>query len=165
MQHIQYFVALCDEQSFTRAAKRCAVSQPSLSNAIKQLEAEMGGPLFERGHKASPLSALGRCVQPHLADIDRSVAAARHAAAMFLAGPTVVTTHVQEKSMRKVVYGVAAVAAVLIAAVFLTPQPRPATASVESQANNIVDVRAIESSIDLAALPDGNIKGGYGEED
>jgi LysR family transcriptional regulator, hydrogen peroxide-inducible genes activator len=34
MQQIRYFLALCKERSFTHAAKRCGVSQPSLTNAI-----------------------------------------------------------------------------------------------------------------------------------
>jgi DNA-binding MarR family transcriptional regulator len=53
MQQIRYFLALCEAGNFSRAAARCGISQPSLSNAIKQLEAELGGPLFERNHKTS----------------------------------------------------------------------------------------------------------------
>jgi DNA-binding transcriptional LysR family regulator len=34
MHQIRYFLALCEERSFTRAAKRCGISQPSLTNAI-----------------------------------------------------------------------------------------------------------------------------------
>ena len=55
---IQYFVALCAELNFTRAAKRCGVSQPSLSNGIKALECELGGPLFQRRPMA--LTPLGK---------------------------------------------------------------------------------------------------------
>src|SRR5215468_10129897 len=43
MQQIRYFLALCEERSFTRAAKRCGISQPSLTNAIIALEQELGG--------------------------------------------------------------------------------------------------------------------------
>jgi DNA-binding transcriptional LysR family regulator len=50
---IQYFVALCAELNFTRAAKRCGVSQPSLSNGIKALESDFGGPLFRRAPSPS----------------------------------------------------------------------------------------------------------------
>ena len=48
MHQIFYFVALCEEQSFTRAAKRCGVAQPSLTRAIQTLEEEFGAQLFER---------------------------------------------------------------------------------------------------------------------
>jgi DNA-binding transcriptional LysR family regulator len=38
MHQVRYFLALCEERNFTRAAKRCGVAQPSLTHAIKQLE-------------------------------------------------------------------------------------------------------------------------------
>jgi LysR family transcriptional regulator, hydrogen peroxide-inducible genes activator len=62
LAQIRYFVALCDERSFTRAARRCGISQPSLSNAIKALERELGGKLFER--RGMSLTPLGKSVQP-----------------------------------------------------------------------------------------------------
>src|SRR5262249_6601752 len=58
MQQIRYFLALCEERSFTRAAKRCGVSQPSLTNAIIRLEQELGGALFQRKPLVS-LTVLG----------------------------------------------------------------------------------------------------------
>ena len=48
MHQIRYFVAVCEERSFTRAALRIGVSQPSMTNGINALEAELGGPLFVR---------------------------------------------------------------------------------------------------------------------
>ena len=57
MQHVSYFLALCEERSFTRAAKRCGVSQPSLTNAIMALEQELGGAPTQaprRAHRARP---------------------------------------------------------------------------------------------------------------
>src|SRR5205823_7287699 len=48
MQQIRYFLALCEERNFTRAARRCGVSQPSLTNAMIALERELGGALFQR---------------------------------------------------------------------------------------------------------------------
>lgn len=47
---LKCFVAVFEERSITKAAQRVFVSQPSLSSAIKQLEAELGVALFER-HK------------------------------------------------------------------------------------------------------------------
>ena len=72
MQQIRYFLALCEDHNFTRAAERCGVSQPSLTRAIKQLETELGGPLFERSRTASRLSCLGMAVRPHLAAVDQA---------------------------------------------------------------------------------------------
>ena len=65
MQQIRYFVALCEERSFTRAARRCGVSQPSMTNAISALERELGGRLFERKPPIA-LTALGRALRPYL---------------------------------------------------------------------------------------------------
>ena len=59
MQQICYFLALCEAQNFTQAAKRCGVSQPSLTNGIRRLERELGGNLFYRGGRKTKLSPLG----------------------------------------------------------------------------------------------------------
>src|SRR4026208_2496049 len=48
IRQVTYFLALCEEQSFTRAAKRCGVAQPSLTRAIQLLEQEIGGRVRER---------------------------------------------------------------------------------------------------------------------
>src|SRR5947207_1625857 len=45
LRHIRYFLALLEEQNFTRAAKRCRVAQPSVTNAIHRLERHVGGKL------------------------------------------------------------------------------------------------------------------------
>jgi len=47
-QKYKYVLAVYQEQSFTNAAKKLYISQPSLSVAIRSLEKEIGGPLFER---------------------------------------------------------------------------------------------------------------------
>jgi DNA-binding transcriptional LysR family regulator len=71
-QHVRYFLAVCDELNFTRAAKKCGVSQPSLTNAIKRLEREVGGALFLRspGPPHVELTALGRKLHPIGAQMD-----------------------------------------------------------------------------------------------
>ena len=84
IQQVRYFLALCEEQNFTRAAKRCGVSQPSLTLAIKKLEAELGGPLFQRSRTTSRLSPLGSVVQPHLVAVEGAVIGAKRKAAAFL---------------------------------------------------------------------------------
>ena len=66
MQQIRYFLALCEELNFTRAATRCNVTQPSLTRAIIALEQELGGPLFHRERANTHLTELGRIILPYL---------------------------------------------------------------------------------------------------
>jgi DNA-binding transcriptional LysR family regulator len=48
IRQVQYAIAVSEELSFTGAAKRCGVTQPTITNAIRQLERELGRPLFRR---------------------------------------------------------------------------------------------------------------------
>ena len=79
MHQIRYFLALCDELSFTRAARRSGVSQPSLTNAIIALERELGGALFQR-RPLIALTALGHAILPYLTTIAQNADHAREAA-------------------------------------------------------------------------------------
>jgi DNA-binding transcriptional LysR family regulator len=68
MHQIRYFLALCEESNFTRAAKRSGVSQPSLTTAIGALERELGGPLFQRKPFVA-MTALGCEMEPYMRQI------------------------------------------------------------------------------------------------
>lgn len=59
MHQVRYFLSVARTRNFTRAAEECNVSQPSLSRAIKLLEAELGGDLFRRERPAAQLTMLG----------------------------------------------------------------------------------------------------------
>jgi LysR family cyn operon transcriptional activator len=48
LRHLRYFVGLAETLSFTRAAERVHVTQSTLSHQIRQLEDEVGQPLFDR---------------------------------------------------------------------------------------------------------------------
>ena len=76
---IRYFIALCRELNFTRAARSCQVSQPSLSNGIRALEYELGGPVFDRSTMA--LTRLGKRVLPDLENVLSSIERAHKTAA------------------------------------------------------------------------------------
>ncbi|SNZ19190.1 LysR family transcriptional regulator [Cohaesibacter gelatinilyticus] len=58
-QHLRFAIAVAQTGSFTRAADACCVTQPALSNAIGQLEEELGGRLFERTTRSVTLTAFG----------------------------------------------------------------------------------------------------------
>lgn len=64
LHQARYFLAVFEARNFTRAAERCSVSQPALSKAIKQLEDELGGPLFHRERGGAKLTTLGELVLP-----------------------------------------------------------------------------------------------------
>lgn len=64
LHQIRYFLAVHDTRNFTRAAERCSVSQPALTNGIKKLEKELDGPLFHRDRSGAKLTTLGELVLP-----------------------------------------------------------------------------------------------------
>jgi LysR family hydrogen peroxide-inducible transcriptional activator len=64
IHQLTYFVAVAETGGFTRAAERCNVAQPSLSQQIMKLEQELGQPLFERLGRKVVLTETGRMLLP-----------------------------------------------------------------------------------------------------
>nr|WP_221237188.1 LysR substrate-binding domain-containing protein [Roseospira goensis] len=65
MRRYAYLVALAREKHFGRAAAACHVSQPTLSNAIRQLEETLGVPIVERGQSFRGFTPEGETVLAH----------------------------------------------------------------------------------------------------
>jgi DNA-binding transcriptional LysR family regulator len=80
LAQIKYFLAVCETRHFTQAAMACGISQPSLSVAIRQLEQELGGALFDRGPPVR-LAPLGEAVKPHFKAILRKIERVRRISA------------------------------------------------------------------------------------
>ena len=66
LRHLRYFAAGADEGSMSRAAERLHTTQPSLSRQLKQLEREIGSPLFSRTHTGTALTPAGVALHRHV---------------------------------------------------------------------------------------------------
>jgi DNA-binding transcriptional LysR family regulator len=77
LHQLRYFLAIAETGSFTAAASRSHVAQPSLSIQVAKLEAELGGPLFERGRKGAKLTSRGELFRPRAAEALRQLEAAK----------------------------------------------------------------------------------------
>ena len=77
IHQLRYFVAVADEGSFSRAAAKVRVAQPSLSQQIRKLEAEVGQPLFDRLPRSVVLTEAGHCFIDYARKILASIGDAR----------------------------------------------------------------------------------------
>jgi LysR family hydrogen peroxide-inducible transcriptional activator len=77
IHQLRYFVAVAEEGSFSRAAAKVRVAQPSLSQQIRKLEAEVGQPLFDRLPRSVVLTEAGRCLIDYARQILASIGDAR----------------------------------------------------------------------------------------
>ena len=69
LRHLRYFVAVAEAGSITRAAHVVRVAQPSLSRQLRQLEGEVGEPLFDRSGRRARLTPAGEVFLPLARDL------------------------------------------------------------------------------------------------
>ncbi|MGL6278151.1 MAG: LysR family transcriptional regulator [Gaiella sp.] len=79
LQQLRYFLAAVEHGSFTAAARSLFIAQPSLSEQIRQLEAELGVDLFARVGRGIALTAAGRAFRPEAERVLDGVDRARDA--------------------------------------------------------------------------------------
>lgn len=77
IHQLRYFCAVARTGSFTRAAQREHLAQPSLSQQVRKLEDELGSPLFDRLGRAVQLTQFGEAFLPRAEGILRQVDEAR----------------------------------------------------------------------------------------
>ena len=77
LHQLRYVCAVAETGSFSRAAERCQIAQPSLSQQVLKLEEELGAKLFDRLGRGIRLTESGRAFLPQARTILHQVDAAR----------------------------------------------------------------------------------------
>jgi LysR family transcriptional regulator, benzoate and cis,cis-muconate-responsive activator of ben and cat genes len=85
VRHLQYFLAVAAERSFTKGAERLNMAQPPLSRRVQEMEAELGIRLFDRNAKPLALTSAGHLFYEESMQILQRVAQMRAAMARFVA--------------------------------------------------------------------------------
>lgn len=148
MHQVRYFLAVCEQLSFTQAARKCHVTQPSLTRAIQLLEKEFGGHLFHRERSQIHLTELGRIVQPYLQDAWEQTQVAKREA----------RDHVSKAPMRlklAIMCTIAPILLIQLFARFRTARPDVKLELIDGTAQSVED-QLITSNAEVAiyCLPD-----------
>ncbi|MEO1287099.1 MAG: LysR family transcriptional regulator, partial [Chloroflexota bacterium] len=78
LRQLEYFVAVVETGSFSRAAKRCNITQPSLSQQIIKLEQELEQTLFDRLGRSIVITEVGKLFYPRAMSILSEVQQAKY---------------------------------------------------------------------------------------
>ncbi|MEX2671428.1 MAG: LysR family transcriptional regulator [Phycisphaeraceae bacterium] len=144
LHQLRYFVAVMDTGSFGKAAVRCAVAQPSLSQQVIKLEKELGKPLFDRLGRSIAVTEAGRLLYPRAKRILTEVENAR----------TSVAEDVEAGLGKLMVGAIPTVAPYLLPdaiAAFRQAWPNAELSITEDITRNLVRM-LIDSEIDLAIM-------------
>ncbi|OZI60596.1 LysR substrate-binding domain-containing protein [Bordetella genomosp. 11] len=97
LRHLRYFIALAGSLNFTRAAERVHVTQSTLSHQVRQLEDEVGQPLFERIGKRVVMTPAGESFLAYasraLKEVDMGLGELKRDSASMIGEVRVGTTH------------------------------------------------------------------------
>src|ERR1700761_4657752 len=69
IHQLRYVCAIADTGNFSRAAERCNIAQPSLSQQVLKLERDLGAKLFDRLGRSIRITEAGRAFLPHARSI------------------------------------------------------------------------------------------------
>ena len=151
IRQLTYFLALCEEQSFMRAARRCGVAQPSLTRAIQLLGHEIGG-RFAKSNSSVRLTELRALLYPEFARISQSTENIERTAASFVAShPKTSDQSPMEGFTRALSIGAATIS-ILAAGLALQPAPQ-ATALESAQAGTHANPFGLQPKGDGHSLP------------
>jgi DNA-binding transcriptional LysR family regulator len=143
-RHLRYFVAVAQERNFTRAAERLGIAQPPLSRQIKDLETELGAPLFVRGARPVALTEAGRLLLEHANVVLANVAHLRTSMARLIA-----------EERRRYVIG-------FVGSTIYGPVPQLIRRFREAAPDHDVDLIEMNTVTQIAALKQGRIDAGLG---
>jgi len=79
LRHYSYFVALAEERHFAKAAERCGISQPALSQQIRAIETHLGASLLTRSNRHLELTKVGEVFYNQAVTVLRQAETAQHA--------------------------------------------------------------------------------------
>ncbi|GAA1378162.1 LysR family transcriptional regulator [Streptomyces beijiangensis] len=99
IRHVRVILAVVDEGSVTRAARRLGIPQPSLSSQLRRIESELGLTLFRRNSKGVALTKDALALLKHLRAVDAGMNALEHA-----------RTVAPDQGMRRLLAGVESIA-------------------------------------------------------
>ena len=144
LQRLRYFLEVARQKNFSKAAKVCRVSQPSLSQQIKKLESEVGGALFIRNRGSVQLSELGEGFLGHAQAVLAEVLAAEE-----------FVDRCQSETQRTIRFGaIPTIAPYLIPEIFRKIQSKHSSARfelIENRTEVIIDA-LLTNEIDFALL-------------